>query len=73
MLTLVPYLIGCGSPEAAVSCERLTQTEPVDAGQSNVLVILTDDIGIDKTAAYCAHPDPTSTPNINQLACAGVT
>ncbi|HNH50687.1 MAG TPA: sulfatase-like hydrolase/transferase, partial [Myxococcota bacterium] len=34
----------------------------------NVLILLTDDIGIDKTAIYGEHPTPAPTPNIDALA-----
>lgn len=48
---------------------------PEDSGppaMGNVLILLTDDIGIDKTAVYGEHPDPASTPNIDALAAEGV-
>ncbi|MEZ4235921.1 MAG: sulfatase-like hydrolase/transferase [Myxococcota bacterium] len=35
---------------------------------SNVLVLLTDDQGVDKVAAYGEHPDPPHTPRIDALA-----
>lgn len=38
----------------------------------NVLLLLTDDIGIDKTAVYAEHLTPASTPNIDALAASGV-
>lgn len=34
----------------------------------NVLILLSDDIGIDKTAVYREHPTPAPTPNIDALA-----
>jgi arylsulfatase A-like enzyme len=39
----------------------------------NVLVILSDDIGVDKHSGWGAHPDPPATPNIDRLRCAGLS
>jgi arylsulfatase A-like enzyme len=38
----------------------------------NVIILFIDDVGIDKIAAYDAHPSPAYTPNINNLAEQGV-
>lgn len=38
----------------------------------NILVIVTDDIGIDKTSAYGEHPQPAAMPTITALAERGV-
>lgn len=40
--------------------------------QDNVLVILIDDVGVDRIAAYAEHPDPGVTPVIDELAATGV-
>ncbi len=66
----------CGSsPQALIDCTELTAAfdarEPGEGG--NILVILTDDIGTDRTGAWGTHPDPPPTPNIDQLVCAGVS
>mgnify|MGYP002638581626 CR=1 FL=1 len=44
------------------------------AGQTppNVLLIIADDLGIDRVGAYAAHPAPGNTPVIDQLAQDGV-
>ena len=56
-------------------------TEPVDDPPppgdgyprgGNIMVIFMDDIGLDKIAAYGAHPAPARTPNINRMAEEGV-
>lgn len=39
---------------------------------TNVLVLLTDDQGVDKVAAYGEHPTPPRTPRIDALAADGV-
>lgn len=62
---------GCQQPPPVISCEKLSVAFDDSMG-GNVLVILTDDIGIDKTAAYSEHPHPANTPNLDALACAGV-
>lgn len=51
------------------ACSFLSGT--ADA-QENVLLILADDLGVDRVAAYGAHPDPGNTPNIDSLAERGV-
>ncbi len=38
----------------------------------NVLVVLMDDVGIDRVAAYDEHPAPASTPTLDGLAAEGV-
>src|SRR5262245_39982187 len=38
----------------------------------NLLVLLTDDQGVDKVGIYAAHPSPPPTPNIDALARRGV-
>ena len=40
--------------------------------RSNIIVILTDDIGLDQTAAWLEHPAPPPTPTLSALACAGM-
>ena len=47
-------------------------TGPPAALGGNVLIILTDDIGIDKTAVYGEHSSPSPTPHIDALAAQGV-
>ena len=69
---LLASLLGCGRPAAVVDCAQLTAVDAEAAIGGNILLILSDDIGIDKTAAYSAHPDPARTPNLEELACAGV-
>lgn len=38
----------------------------------NILILLADDLGTDKVAAYREHPDPPATPNLDALAAQGV-
>lgn len=40
--------------------------------QDNVLVVVADDLGVDRVGAYAEHPDPGHTPRIDQLAAQGV-
>ncbi len=44
---------------------------PTPAG-GNILVIVADDLGVDKVAAYGEHPDPPPTPVLDRLADEGV-
>lgn len=53
---LLPALFGCTRDPLAAAT-----TEPLGG---NVLIILSDDIGIDKTAIYGEHPTPPATPII---------
>lgn len=46
--------------------------DPEDAPRTNVVVIVADDVGIDKIAAYRAHPSPPATPNLDALAAEGL-
>lgn len=38
----------------------------------NLLLVIADDLGVDKVAAYGEHPDPPVTPTIDSLAAEGV-
>ncbi|HEX5012497.1 MAG TPA: sulfatase-like hydrolase/transferase [Planctomycetota bacterium] len=40
--------------------------------QTNVLLLLADDIGVDRVGAYGEHPDPGHTPVIDGLAASGI-
>lgn len=42
------------------------------SAQDNVLLLLADDLGVDRVAAYGEHPDPGHTPVIDALAAGGV-
>lgn len=42
------------------------------AAQENVLVIVADDLGVDRVGCYAEHPNPGRTPNIDRLAARGV-
>ncbi|MCP3917175.1 MAG: sulfatase-like hydrolase/transferase [bacterium] len=55
----------------ALSLGLLSVTAPAHA-QLNVLLIVADDVGIDRIAAYAEHPDPGRTPSIDSLAANGV-
>ena len=71
-LYFMSVLFGCGESEPLVTCAQLADTEPLEDG-GNILVIVADDIGVDKLSIYDQHPNPARTPNIDALSCAGVT
>jgi arylsulfatase A-like enzyme len=50
----------------------LAATTAVGLAQGNVLVIVADDLGVDRVAAYKEHHDPGRTPNIDRLAGMGL-
>ena len=52
--------MGCGPDGSA----------PISA--SNVILLIADDVGVDKIGAYGEHPRPPPTPNIDALAARGV-
>ena len=45
---------------------------PFARAQDNFLVLVADDVGVDRIGAYGEHPDPGQTPNVDQLASQGV-
>ena len=53
------------------SCD-LPSAIPDGVGAHNVLVVLLDDVGVDKVGAYGIHPDPPYTPTLDSLADEGV-
>ncbi|MFT4625000.1 MAG: arylsulfatase A-like enzyme [Myxococcota bacterium] len=66
-------LVGCGPGAATLDRPSTPQdTAPAATGPENVLIIVLDDIGLDKVGAYGMHPDPPSTPTLDQLAAEGV-
>lgn len=44
----------------------------VATGQDNVLVVMLDDVGVDRVRAYGEHPSPAPTPTLDALANEGV-
>lgn len=63
-------LSACHRPAPSL-CDDLVG-DPSAGDQRNVLIILSDDIGIEQTAVYGEHPDPAKTPNIDALAADGL-
>jgi arylsulfatase B len=49
-----------------------TDTPPRAPPRPNLLIILADDIGVDRVAIYGEHPDPGNTPRIDALAEQGI-
>jgi hypothetical protein len=60
-------LLGLGIAPLAAS-----QGVPEGQGTPNFLVIVADDLGVDRVGAYGEHPNPGRTPNLDRLANAGV-
>ncbi|MBW2253962.1 MAG: sulfatase-like hydrolase/transferase [Deltaproteobacteria bacterium] len=60
---LLTVAAGCTSPGVVVTLLNRP---------SNILVVIADDVGVDKTAAYGEHADPPPTPNLTALAERGV-
>lgn len=44
----------------------------VEAGPANVLLVLIDDVGVERIGVYDAHVAPASTPNLDGLAAEGI-
>lgn len=54
-------------------CAGLIVCAGVARGQEpNVLIVVADDLGVDRVAAYAAHPDPGNTPVLDGLAANGL-
>lgn len=51
---------------------KLLDGHPHRTFRPNVLLVVLDDVGIDRIGAYEAHPDPGRTPNIDGLASKGL-
>ncbi|MCK6503190.1 sulfatase-like hydrolase/transferase [Myxococcota bacterium] len=66
LLLPLPAALACGRSDSLCDGDG-----PGQPGQ-NILVIVSDDIGVDKTAVYGEHPSPARTPNIDALAAQGV-
>lgn len=52
--------------------DRRDCTRDQDAPGENILLIVSDDIGVDKTGTYAEHPTAPDTPNLDRLAAEGV-
>jgi len=63
---LIPFiLISLAAPAVALSSEP-------DGVRPNFLMIVADDVGVDRIGAYEEHPDAGQTPNIDGLAASGI-
>ncbi len=63
--TLLALGIPVGEPDPAEG-GQLAGTPP------NILVILGDDLGVDRIGVYAEHPSPGNTPNLDALAANGI-
>lgn len=54
------------------TCIALLLLTSVLHAQGNVLLVIADDVGVDRVAAYGEHPSPGRTPQIDRLAERGV-
>ncbi len=73
-LTLWAALLACrtAAPADRPPAARAAPATRPDAIGGNVLVLVLDDVGIDKIGAWGAHPQPAPTPNLDRLAATGV-
>lgn len=55
-----------------VSSLAAQEAAPLPVERPNLLLVVADDLGVDRVAAYGAHPDPPSTPHLDSLAADGV-
>ncbi len=67
-------IVGCRSesPSALDEPQATGHTGIASDPRPNVLLILLDDVGVDKVSGYGMHPNPPDTPNIDALAGAGM-
>lgn len=74
MSVLLPYLLLClaaALPSPLATGEGRASAAGVGP-QPNFLLIIGDDIGVDRVAVYGEHPDPGHTPNIDAMAAQGL-
>lgn len=82
-----PWVVSCVAPElpepvpAQPGPVAPTDPRPCDApavraapigGGGNILLLVVDDLGVDKLGVYGEHPDPPPTPEMDRLAGEGV-
>ncbi len=69
-IRLATLLVGMllGAPLALAG----TTDRPPAASRPNVLLVVADDLGVDRVACYREHPDPGHTPVIDSLAAKGL-
>src|SRR5687768_13823316 len=67
-------VLACGGQPQASLPDRPPPAAPPPKGDlpPNVLVIVADDLGVDKVRAYGVHPKAPPTPNVDALAAKGV-
>jgi arylsulfatase B len=75
-------LAACGGDSDPADTDRPPTVLPPDTGTTdtvppgppggNVLVVVLDDVGLDKVGVYGEHPDPAPTPVLDGLAAEGV-
>lgn len=74
-LALVLVLCVPGGPadsRGRVRAGSSAREAPRAGATSNILILVTDDQGIDQVGVYDEHPNPPPTPNIDRLAAEGV-
>ncbi|MFT5520729.1 MAG: arylsulfatase A-like enzyme [Enterobacterales bacterium] len=69
----VSYIDGDNFSETIVSSETGAVTASQTTGKTNILLIISDDQGLDASAQYNYSSDVPVTPTINQLANGGIT
>ena len=78
LLITVALALACGGRSPArAPAPTAPQPAPdpadrADDGTPNVLIVIADDVGIDKVGAYGEHPSPPPTPTLDALAAEGV-
>ncbi len=65
-------VLTCAPPALADPVYYVPSGDRVRTLPSNVLLIVADDVGVDKVGVYDEHPDPPPTPSIDALASRGV-
>lgn len=61
-----------GQRSSALACLALLAPLAAEAAAQNVLLIVGDDMGVDRVGVYGEHPDPGRTPVLDRLAARGV-
>lgn len=72
MRRIVPLLFAASAAVACSGGSSSSSDGPPASGPGNVLVIVLDDVGVDKMAVYGEHPAPAVTTHMDRLAREGV-
>jgi arylsulfatase B len=73
LITAWLLVLACGDTGGSDTSDSSDAVPPpLDGPPENVLIVLLDDVGVDKVTAYGEHPDTPNTPTLDRLATDGL-